>query len=120
MVAVEVEGVACCVEVVDDDLDDVAVGDDEGVDLAVDDGVGVVGACCGGGVEGWYLLADIGFVVEACTEGRGLVDGERDGEGLGGGGGGRTEDNRWCRGKTQSRVRSSDCRGPRHLDRRWV
>ena len=56
------------VDVVDYDLDDVAVLDDKGIDLAVDGGIGVVAACCGCRVQSWNLLSDVGLVVEACAD----------------------------------------------------
>lgn len=65
VVAVEVEGVVGFVVVVDDDVDDVTVVHDEGVDGAVDEGVGVVLAGGGGRVEGGHLLVDIGGAVYA-------------------------------------------------------
>ena len=64
VVAVEVEGMAGGVDVVDDYLDNVAVVDDEGDDGAVDGLVRVVFSRCRGGVEGRHGLADIGDVVE--------------------------------------------------------
>lgn len=78
-VAVEVEGVLAGVVVVDDYVDDVVVGEDEGVgEFAVDDGVGGVGAGGEGGVEGWHLWGGVADVVE---EGAGrLVRGEAERE----------------------------------------
>ena len=64
VMAVQVEGVRGRVEVVDHDLDEIAVGDDEGVDLAVDDWVGVEVAGCSSGVQGGYLLGDVCDIVE--------------------------------------------------------
>ncbi len=70
-VAVEVEGVFALVGVVEDDVDDVVVGEDEGVGVgAVDGGVGGCGAGGEGGEEGGDFGADVGYVVE---EGAGRV-----------------------------------------------
>jgi len=55
VVAVQVEGVGDKVVVVDDNVDNVAVRDDEGVHTAVDGWVGVVLAGCDDGVESWDL-----------------------------------------------------------------
>ena len=65
VVAVQVERVRGIIDVVDDDLHDIAVFNDEGVDLAVDDGVGVEVAGGRRAVQGGDLLADVGEVVEA-------------------------------------------------------
>ncbi len=64
LVAVQVEGVDCGVEVVEYDLDDCSRGDDEWVDVPVDDGVGVVFAGGEGCEEGRHFLGYIGIVVE--------------------------------------------------------
>lgn len=70
MMAVEMEGMTGGIKVVDYDLDDFAVLDDEGVDLAVDGRVGVAVACSGGRVQGRDLLGNVGQIVEAGTAGR--------------------------------------------------
>ncbi len=54
----------CGVEVVEYDLDDCSRGDDEWVDVPVDDGVGVVFAGGEGCEEGRHFLGYIGIVVE--------------------------------------------------------
>ena len=70
-VPVEMEGVFAGVGVVEDDVDDLVLGEDEGVGVdAVDGGVGGCGAGCEGGVEGGDFGADVGYVVE---EGAGSV-----------------------------------------------
>lgn len=65
VMAVEMERVGGSILVVDHDLDDIAVVDNEGVDLAVDDGIAVVVARGGGRVQGRHLLVDVCQVVEA-------------------------------------------------------
>lgn len=59
------EGVLSWVVVVEDDFDDLVVGEDELVGVgAVDHGVGGVCACGEDGVEGWDFGSDVGLVVE--------------------------------------------------------
>lgn len=64
-VAVEVEGVFAGVGVVEDDVDDLVFGEDEGVGVYAVDG-GVVGGGAGGegGVEGWDFGLHVGYIVE--------------------------------------------------------
>ena len=64
-VAVEVEGVFAGVFVVEDDVDDLVFGEDEGVGVgAVDGGVGGGGAGAHYCEEGGDFGADVGYVVE--------------------------------------------------------
>jgi len=60
VMTVQVERVRCGIDVIDDDLDDIAVIDDEGVDLAVDIWVGVVVTRGCRTVERRHLLPDVG------------------------------------------------------------
>lgn len=70
VVAVQVERVLAGVEVVDHDLDDLVLGEDEGVCVgAVDGGVCCVLAGCESGVEGGDFGGDVGDVVEEGAEG---------------------------------------------------
>ena len=65
VVAVNVPWVQVVVVVVDDDLNRLAVVENERIDLAVDDGVGrVFGAHGGGGVERGDFLGEVGDVVD--------------------------------------------------------
>jgi hypothetical protein len=67
VVAVEMEGVVAGGEVVEDDLDNLALFNYEGVDLAVD--LGVLGVLADGeeGVEGGYVLVDVAYVVDEAS-----------------------------------------------------
>lgn len=69
VVRVQVEGVLAGVVVVHDDLDDLAVLEDEGVRVdAVDARVGdYLGGRGEDGVECWDFLVDVGDVVEECA-----------------------------------------------------
>ena len=57
------------VEIVHLDFDDLAFGDDEWIDGAVDGGVGVAYSGRDGCVECWHFLVHIGDVVEVCSAG---------------------------------------------------
>jgi len=59
-----VEGMDCLVHVVEHDLDCVSAGDNKWVDVAVDDGIGVVFAGCEGCEERRHFLRHVGDVVE--------------------------------------------------------
>lgn len=65
LVPVEVEWVDGAILVVDDDVNNVVVAHDEGVDGAVDQRVGVGVACCGCSVQGWDLLRYIWLSIDA-------------------------------------------------------
>lgn len=68
-VAVEVEGVLAFICVVEDDVDDGAVGEDKRVGVgAVDGGVGGCRACAKGGEKGGNFGADVGYVVKEGAE----------------------------------------------------
>jgi hypothetical protein len=67
LVAVEVEGVDGIVLVVDDNVHDSVVTHDEGVDVAVDDRIGVRVARGGGGVQRRHFLGDVGLAVDTCS-----------------------------------------------------
>lgn len=64
-VPMQMHGMLATVEVVDDDLDDVAAEHDVRVGVgAVDSGVGSLGSCGKCRIERWHGLADVGDVVE--------------------------------------------------------
>jgi hypothetical protein len=65
LMPVQMHGMLATVEVVDDDLDDVAAEHDVRVSIgAVDSGVGGLGSCGKCCVERWHGLADVCDVVE--------------------------------------------------------
>lgn len=74
LVAVKVEGVDGIVLVVDDNVYDGVVTHDEGVDVAVDDGIGVGVPCGGGGVQSRHFLGDVGLAIDTCS-GNGVNEG---------------------------------------------
>lgn len=74
VVSVEMKRMFTRIKIVDDNIDDLIFGDDEGVrEFAVDGYVGGVLACCERGVEGWNFLGGVGYVVEECAVGVSLV-----------------------------------------------
>ena len=70
LVAVKVERVDGAIAIVDDNLDDVAVVDNERIDKTVDTSVGIGSPRSGNTVEGGNLLGNIRLIVEAGTFGR--------------------------------------------------
>ena len=67
VVAVEMEGVVAGCEVVEDNFDDLALFNYEGVYLAVD--LGVLGVLADGeeGVDGGYVLVDVAYIVDEAS-----------------------------------------------------
>lgn len=61
--AMEMEGVDCCVVVVEYKFDNLACWDDERIYGAIDEGIGVVGAGADGCVKRWDVLVDVSNVV---------------------------------------------------------
>jgi hypothetical protein len=69
LVSVKVEGMDSVVMVVYDDVDNVSMGYDERVDIAIDYGIGVVIASRGSGIQGWDFLRNVGLTVDTSTTG---------------------------------------------------
>lgn len=76
VVAVKVERVDGLIPVVDDDVDNLAIADNEGVDGAVDGRVGVVLTSGGDGVQGGNLLVDVRAAVHTGAGNAGTIEAE--------------------------------------------